>query len=245
MRRQQGNSLLREAICEFRFHPDSAWDLTHPGLIFNELKGRFPRRVQQGHSIPHGAPSLPPEFSLSHQQDLMLWKEEDDNGVIIIGPNRLRISHYRPHPTWDSFLSIIQEAYEAYVRVVRPLSLRRVGLRHINEVTIGSNQIDLMDYFNYYPYLGSNLPKDYYSTRMMVDLPYRHERDRARLSLSVRPSRSRPTIVRLDIDYSVLVAGSVGIGDTADWLNEAHSTIEELLEGCLTDTTWAILERGE
>ncbi|QMS90513.1 hypothetical protein HUN01_24125 [Nostoc edaphicum CCNP1411] len=37
-RRQYPNPPIEEAVCEFRFAPDPAWNLTIPGLFYEKIK---------------------------------------------------------------------------------------------------------------------------------------------------------------------------------------------------------------
>src|SRR2546425_12443479 len=47
MGRQYLNPPLVEAVCEFRFLPDTQWDLTIPGLMYEKIQDRFPHKEQR------------------------------------------------------------------------------------------------------------------------------------------------------------------------------------------------------
>lgn len=40
------NPPLVEAVCEFQFHPESKWDWTVPGLLFEKISGEFSERAE-------------------------------------------------------------------------------------------------------------------------------------------------------------------------------------------------------
>ena len=253
MRREYPNPPLREAVCEFIFQPRRPWDLANPGLIFSELRGQFPRRIQSpsqqptlsvsvGFPLPGAPPSEP--FPNAGQQELRFWREEDNNGVITVGPNRVSVSHYRPYPGWEDYREIIHQVFAAYLAVAEPDSIQRIGLRYINDIPLQA-PFEPEDYFEYYPRVGPKLPVDYGPFRMSVDFPFYAENDNARVQLIALPGETNDSVVvRLDLDYSVVVPGSVDLSGTGIWLNGAHSIISNLFEGCLTDKA-RVLFRGE
>ena len=44
MSRQYIKPPVVEAVCEFRFSPDTKWDLTIPGLVYEKVQGQFPHK---------------------------------------------------------------------------------------------------------------------------------------------------------------------------------------------------------
>ncbi|MGQ0654564.1 MAG: TIGR04255 family protein [Betaproteobacteria bacterium] len=52
MPKKYKNPPIIEAICEFRFSETSPWDLTIPGLIYELVKDKFPKRVQSAMALP-------------------------------------------------------------------------------------------------------------------------------------------------------------------------------------------------
>ena len=248
MRRQYQNPPLREAACEFIFQPGTPWDLANPGLIFSELRDQFPRRIQAppqpslSFSVgpPMAAPPLGEIVPMAVQQDLRFWREGDDDGVIIVGPNRLAVSHYRPYPGWDAFREIVQRAYRAYIETAAPALIQRAGLRYINDIPL-ETPFEPEDYFEYYPHLGERLPGDYSNIRISLDFPFNDDVDRARVQLiTLAGETTESLVVRLDVDYSALVPGAVDLNGPEAWLEGAHSVVGELFEGCLTDKTRAL-----
>ena len=156
----------------------------------------------------------------------------------MIAPNRLSISNYPPYPGWEEFHSSIEKAYAAYRSIVAPGSIERVGLRYINVINFGTNAISPPEFFNYYPNIGASLPQDNQNVRMSVEFACQDFRDIARLQLSTRPgSTANSLAVQLDIDYFLVISGSIGLEQIEEWLHEAHSAIGELFEGSITDKT--------
>ena len=148
MRRQYKNPPIKEAVCEFRFPSENPWDMAVPGLIYAERKDEFPRRL---HNIVQTAgiritnvPGSPPQISsevneriqqdISQLQGLRFWREQSEDGLIMVAPNKLAVSQYPPYPSWNGFFPVIKQAFNAYITVAEPMGIERIGLRYINDV---------------------------------------------------------------------------------------------------------------
>jgi uncharacterized protein (TIGR04255 family) len=241
---QYPNAPIQEAVCEFRFPAgQKAWDLAFPGLIYNELRDSFPRRIQpeQPQQVFSVAFSNPQQFLGGFppgdpSQSLRFWKEDSEDGVVTIAPNRISISHYRPYPGWAEFYNSIQKAYSAYLDIAQPRSIERVGLRYLNLIDFGTPGIQLAKFFSYFPQIGESLPQNNQNVRISVEFPYQNVRDIARLQLTTRPGPNQDSIaVQLDIDYFLVIAGTIGLDQMREWLGHAHTAIGELFEGSITE----------
>ena len=175
MQRQYRNPPIKESVCEFRFHSEDSWDMAVPGLIYAQLVDDFPRRIPNivqtaGIRVTAGLGGQPQISSqvdeqfkqdISQLQGLRFWREDTEDGLILVAPNKLSISHYPPYPSWNGFYPIIRQAFDAYRLIAHPKGLARIGLRYINEISFDDSAVELEDYFEYYPHLGSNLPDDF------------------------------------------------------------------------------------
>ena len=251
MRQQYKNPPIREAVCEFRFRSEGAFDIAVPGLVYNALRGEFPERINSpGYagqlSITVGrlrlgdAPPGPPEARIDEAirvgQDLRFWRQNSLDGIIVLGQDRLSISHYAPYRSWERFQPDILQALEAYNTEAIPKSVQRIGLRYINEIHIEQERVDLQDFFNYYPFLGEALPQEYVGLNITMQFDYEDVRDRLRLILAIRTNDEKTELIaQLDLDYSVIEPGTITVDGVPDWLEVAHDHIEEVFEGCLTD----------
>lgn len=241
---QYPNPPVREATCEFRFQPGpEPWDLSFPGLVYNELRETFPRRIhtdlpQQVFSITMGNPhpQLAGVNPVDPFQSLQFWKSDRQDGVITVAQNRIAVSHYRPYPSWAVLRDIINQAYGAYVKVAEPQSIQRIGLRYINEIDFASPAVSLSEYFTYHPNLGPDLPKFNQNVKMSVDFVDDKHQDVVRLQLATGTGANPDSIaVVLDIDYFLLLPGAISLTSTEEWLDQAHSVINSVFEGSITD----------
>lgn len=236
MGRAYVNPPIQEVVCDFQFAPDGPWDLALPGLIYTQLKEEYPRRLPARHQSLETLIQVGPEGIRQQtvsQENLRFWRD-DDAGVISVGPNRLSISHYRPYPGWEGYLSIIRMVYAAYVDNVSPQSIDRLGLRYVNRISFNEDLIDLEDYFDFYPYVGQHLPQIQVSAMTGVQIAY--DDDVLRLQLATSTSDGEASIpILLDLDYFRPLSSEPGSEFVLEWLETAHDRVNRAFEGCLKD----------
>lgn len=215
-----------------------------PGLIYSKMSNEFPRKlVPQAPEISTATvgaaegrgQQLIQQLSVGLTQgSLRFWREGDENGIITVATNRVSVSHYKPYPSWEGLLPIILGAFDASMEAASPTGLQRVGLRYINEIHFNVSDIDLEDYFNFYPILGPGLPQTLSSFSFNIDSLFNDSRDGLRLRLASQPPQQPETlIVLLDLDYSLRKPLGVELDNVSEWLDNAHSQIEATFEGCL------------
>ncbi len=56
MGRKYANDPIIEVVCGIQFGADSDWDLAVPGLVYEHIKGKFPKR-QQARVVTFNSPS--------------------------------------------------------------------------------------------------------------------------------------------------------------------------------------------
>ncbi len=234
------NPPLREAVCEFRFESDSPWDLAVPGLIYSELSNDFPQRLPSRNPVFSASIAVGPQGATQQVQpvdELRFWRD-DGTGAIVLRPNLLSVTHYRPYPSWDQYLPIIKQVLGVYREVGHPTGIERIGLRYINEIILQSDtgEVELGDYLDFSPFLGSELPQTYFSFIVGVQYSFNSERDVLRLQMTPEHS-DQPNALRviLDLDYFLTQPGTVSFDDAIGWVDEAHHHIQHTFEGCLKD----------
>lgn len=245
MSRKYKNPPLIEAVCEFQFAQKSEWDIAIPGLIYGELKGDFPIRVQVPNEIgftmtptPEGG-SQPQVYAAS---DRIQFYREDKKALVQVGPHLLTINHLKPYPTWEDYLPLIRHAYSIYRNVAQPEGLERIGLRYINRLDIPDTNVELEDYFQFYPHIGTELPQNFGSFIVGGQFIF-GDTDALKVQMaSAQPERPSHMGVVLDLDYSTLAANDIKLENAHEWLQVAHDRLEQAFEACLTDKLRAIFE---
>jgi uncharacterized protein (TIGR04255 family) len=238
MGKQYKNPPIVEAVCEFRFQPGLAWNVDFPDKVFERVKHIFPnRRTMQSFEA---TVALAPE---GNQQQLrtsprLQLLREDEKALIQIEANLLSVNHLKPYPTWQEFLPLIRQAFDAYLAVAEPKGIHRIGLRYINQIEIAGQQLTLEEVFNFFPTLNWQAPgQGFVAFSTEVHIPFDNAQDILKLRMGSGASNNPDTLaVILDIDYFTGKSGEVGFDQAFDWLEQAHLRVEDAFEGCVTDS---------
>ena len=236
MGRQYTHPPLVEAVCEFRFLPDTKWDLTIPGLMYEKVQDRFPHKEQRVVSemeISQQGTEIKQQVRTSER----IWFLVDDRKLFIqLSSNFLAVNCLAPYPTWNVFRPEIERAYDTALRLVEIRGLQRIGLRFVNRIEIASPRINLEEYFEFRPHLGERLPQDLASFITGSVLPFSEARDmcRVQLTTAVAEQPERNTFI-LDIDYFLSRPQEVAPNEAITWIEKAHENLETVFEGCITD----------
>jgi uncharacterized protein (TIGR04255 family) len=232
------NPPIIEALCEFRFEPGTPWDwdLVTPGLVYERIRETFPKRRQLkafALSIAAG-----PRGVEHHEvnPDRIQFLREDEKALIQLGPHLLAVNHLKPYPTWQEFLPLIRQGFDAYLAAANPKGIQRIGLRYINRIELPGERVELADYFEFRPFVGERLPQEYGPFIVGIQIPFENARDALRLQLaSATVERPGTVAVVLDLDYFLAQPGGVSQGDVFEWIEVAHGHVEEVFEACITD----------
>ena len=228
-------SPIIEALCQFQFQPDASWDLTIPGLIYEQVKKDFPKRNQ----VAQVNIGVAVNAEIIGQQigalPLMQFMREDSNTLIQVGQNLLTINQLAPYSSWQEFLLSIEEGLQAYLEAAHPKSIQRVALQYLNRIEF-EQKVQLEDYLNFYPFVGEGLPQEFGAFVVGVQLPYENSRDLLNLQLAT-PNTEAPNTVAmiLDLNYMLARLGEIELDSVLEWVNTAHKHIEETFEACITD----------
>ncbi len=236
MGRKYKNSPIIEALCEFRFEPGQPWDLTIPGLLYEKIRQRFPLRRQANQFRVSFGPGQEPAQAESQSTGRMQFFREDEKALVQVDRDLLVVNHLKPYPTWQHFLPLIREAFDAYRQVAEPSSVRRIGLRYINRIEIPGPRIELGDYFCFTPRLGPDVPKDFASFIVGIQVPYQNSRDTLRLQATTAAAQPPDTVaIMLDLDYFLAQPTQASLETVFEWLEVAHGHTEEVFEACITE----------
>ena len=230
------NSPITEAVCEFRFSPGPNWDLTIPGLIYGKVREDFPgkgKRVMQELSLTQTTEGIEQKVQ---RQERAVFRSEDEKATIQVGDNLVAVSLFRPYTKWDEFRSRIQSAFEALRETIDVEGLERIGLRYINRIEIPFRKFELENYLEYRPYLGDKLTRPMVELNLGTRFEFVDGRDTCRILLASAASDSEnASTFILDLDYFLAKPQTVDLDDAMNWVEQAHTTVEELFEGCITE----------
>jgi len=237
MDRKYATPPIVEAVCEFKLTSDTRWDLTVPGLLYERMKGSFPQKEQrmiQELELMQGPEGLQQQIRTSER---LLFFTEDRKMLAQVGPRLLVVNALKPYPHWEGFKPRIEMAWKSLQETIEIRGLERIGLRYINRIESPAQSVELGDYFEFYPFVGKRLPQQMLSFLAGVEFSYADDRDRCRVKLTPIPDSGTEgkTAFILDLDYFLARSRGVAVADALAWVEEAHSRVEKVFEGCITD----------
>lgn len=233
------NPPIIESICEIKFTEDTPWDMTVPGLIFEDIKAQYPEKEQrttQEISISTLGKDQGKSLPQLKRQDFAIFLTVDKKSQIHVGPRTLLVSRLKPYPTWDDFKSQIDYAFEKLSGRVDLRGTQRIGLRYINKIEIPTetNSVNLERYFEFRPFCGAKLPQLHGNFIVGCVFPFSQERDLCRVELTSAVSEREDSMAFiLSIDYFLNRPRSVPVRETMNWVENAYGEIKRLFEGCI------------
>jgi len=241
--KKYANPPIIEAVCEFRLTHDSAWDLTTPGLVYEEVREDFPNKEQrliQEVEMTPGPRGLDQKIRTSER---ILFLTNERKTFIQVGPHLLAVNCLKHYPTWGEFKPRIEKAFRALTHTVDIKGLQRIGLRYINMIEIPGQSINLDIYFEFRPFLGQKLPQNMLNFIIGCELPFFDKRDSCRVELT-RAVSDKPEISAfvLDLDYFLVQPQTVSADQALEWVETAHQNLEEIFEGCITESLREIFQ---
>ena len=153
MRRKYLKPPVIEAVCEFRLAPDTQWDTTIPGLIYEKVKKEGFRIKAQG-IIPQPTMVATPQgiVQTMRLQQSVRFLTEDNTKFVQVAPGILSINCLRPYPSWEKgFKPLIEKMFDIFSNAAQVDFFQRIGLMYNNRIEIPSpsGHIRLDDYFEF------------------------------------------------------------------------------------------------
>jgi uncharacterized protein (TIGR04255 family) len=224
-----------EAVCEIRVTSDTKWDLTVPGLIYEKVSNEFPikeQRFVQEIDVTRGSQGTQQQIRLSER---VLFLTNDRKMLIQVGQHLLTVNCLKPYPSWRRFRPRIEMAFSALANTVDVKGFQRIGLRYINRIEVRDESPRLEKYFEFRPFLGQRLPQQPDEYIVGCSFPFLDGRDvcRVQLTNAVADEPDRPAWL-LDIDYFVAQPQIIEANHVLEWVDQAHTHVEEVFEGCIT-----------
>ncbi|MBU4231421.1 MAG: TIGR04255 family protein [Desulfobacterales bacterium] len=234
------NYPIIEALCEFQFLSDQPWDLTIPGLIYEQVKNEFSAKKQQtGIGIGFQAKGgIEQKIQMTPRIQFL---RPDGSALIQIGPNVLIINQLKPYPKWENFKPLILDKLEIYRQVSNPKGFKRILLRYINRFEFSGEKIELRDYFNYYPNIPPGIPQIHGPFNVRIEFSYREGRDRLMMTLGTAIP-DKPGIIPLvfDIIYVLALPHTIPLDQASDWLQIAHDEVNKTFNTSITEKCKAL-----
>ncbi|MBI3245436.1 MAG: TIGR04255 family protein [Deltaproteobacteria bacterium] len=228
-----------EALCEFRFKSSQPWDWTIPGLVYEKVRGQFPKKRQQNVlevAMQPDENKVLPQMKTGVER--MQFLNEEENALVQVGPDLLAVNHLPPYPKWDAFKTLILEQLTVYRNIANPEALTRIGLRYINRIEIPAKSIELEAYFHAFPRIPEPIPQAFPSFVLHVDVAYEKPSSVLRFILGSAPSET-PEKLTFILDLDMVGSGEnvPSMEQLGNWIEVAHEHVEAAFDASFTEKT--------
>lgn len=147
--RHLSNAPIREAILDVRIKARAGFEIGSLGSLKETVEKDYPvaetqviRRTRV--DVDHG---IPKEVQVSSLLPKAHWfRSTDGLQVFQAGIEGFTFNRLKPYTKWESFFKEGRRLWELYARAADPESIRRVGLRFINEIDLPEPIEDLSQY---------------------------------------------------------------------------------------------------
>lgn len=238
------NPPIVEAICEFRFSKETKWDPTIPGSVYERIKEHFPakeNKIEQQLSLKADESGLSQNF-VSTPRAVMF--SQDRTSLVQVGQRLLSINHLKPYAGWENFRPKIKLAYDTIRNITDIEGIDRMALVYVDRIEIPGTNIEMEDYFNFYPHLGSELPQTHVSFMVGCEFSYNDERDFCKLQLTAAmPTKKDHLASLLTTEYFLAKKKTVSPDNALEWMEQAHAKVRELFKGSITEKLENLFER--
>lgn len=240
------NPPIIEAICDFQFIPSQPWDMTIPGILYEKISSEFPVKQQQ---MSFGVGFQPKESGIEQKVEMsqrMQFFRSDKSALVQVGIDLLTINHLKPYSSWETFKPLILNNLDIYREIAKPKGFKRIGLRYINKIEFDKGPIELSDFFSYYPLIPKELPQINETINVRAEIPYEDGCDRLILTLAnVIPEKPDMLSLLLDIDYIMAVPERITLDQASNWIEKAHTKVDNAFEACITSKCRTLFGKEE
>jgi len=231
------NSPIVEAFCGFQFdfnEEDLRFDLVKFNSLYETVKNDFPY---------HEKINIHQDESICI--DGIRFSTNDKKNIILkVSPILLSINMLQPYSEWDDFFLLIKNIFQKYHQVFNIKKIINITLGYLNEINIPYKNKKIEDYFNFYPSIGNKLPQKNDRFHLETVTPDKKQNSLLAIELSKIPYK-RKHLYLLEVSYSSTKKIFYGenFEDIFNWIDMAHTNIENAFEGCITEKLRDVFNR--
>ncbi len=226
---------LVETVCEFRFRTQGTWDITIPGLFYDQVKDDFPEREtinEISFQVSIGDKPLgnvPQVFAPTQRLKL---QRPDKSAVIQIGSDLLAINHLQPYECWEAFRHLILNMFDKYTLLCNECEIERVGLRYINHIPTPEDPLfEIEQFLTVFPIFPSPINHDLSGFSQLYEFMLSQPQAVLQHRTGIIEKLDNKVVLLLDLNFisqeiAHLQEKSEMLDWIQNWLDEAHNHIE-------------------
>jgi len=232
------NPSIVEALCEFTFAPETPWDSTIFGRLYERVKNDFPKR-EEGELLtatltmslqPTQTPA-PPQMQRTPR---MVFSRDDRTRLVQVAERVLTINVLAPYPGWEAFRPMILDTMNAYRDITEIREASQVVLRYLDRFETEDEQFRLGDWLNCD---GGLFPRELADQSLAVyQLRYpRTAGEHFAMTAVCGPASGKASARNVILDTQIIRTGSIQMDESsAPLLKSMHDQIIDAFERSIT-----------
>jgi uncharacterized protein (TIGR04255 family) len=234
-RRIYENAPIVEAVIDIRCANPQTLSLRNLSGLSEELA---PEYVPYADAIEiHEVRTAEGNHSRTERKMGFALRALDEKRIVQFQLEGFAFSRLAPYPRWEVFISEAEHLWQKYKRTTLPVAVRRVGVRYINRLEIGTPVIDdLRPFLNLHPVTPWGLTSPPAGFFMQVKQPQGlGERMLVVNEATVQNTETGRVAIVLDLD--AFAERDFDVDDTAIWnlVEELHVSAGAAFEASITD----------
>lgn len=244
-RRRYKNPPIEQAICEFRFAPERAWDPTLAGRLPGirlEYDGQVQELRQLEWTLSESG-TLSPALTFKEGPPRVRFESKGAHRAVEISPSILSVQASRPYIGWfEDFRPRVHAAFGEFCEVTKPDGVVRIGIRYINRIRLADRLESLAVYFRYLPQVPSGIPQGIAKTQNRSQFNY-GDGTKLLLTFAGAEIEGGATDVVLDLDMSWESSGEcMPLADALTTADDLRRKERDAFEAIITDEARRIFD---
>lgn len=242
VRRRYQSPPVAEALARFAWTEPLAWNVTTPGLLFERVRKQYPaapdaRAVMEAEMNPQGAGPASAGFEFRTGPQQMVFKNEAEDRLLIIGPHDMSVHGLPPYEGWES---LEQRMFAAIAGVEHLLpdepTVKQIGLRYINRVELPTINIRFSDYLTLDLSLPPGFPQAISAFMDRIEVIYPDEPVTLAFTWASTAAPEGSSAWILDLDLTAIPPEPLTLADAREMLNNLKVKETVAFEGLLQDS---------
>lgn len=227
-----------EALCEIYFS-ESRWDATVPGLFYERIRDRFPKKSQRSDlSIKVALAGVNPSTQTTPGEPRSQFSSEDGSRMVQVGRDLLVVNQLRPYPRFEKWRPVALEMTSYYRELAKPTAISKLGIRYINRIEIPGTSLSMEEYFQLYPKIPPELGGTHGSFMMRVEIPAPYPEHQLFVTFGSAPSETKGSLGFLLDFYDVFAVNQTdGFEEVEKALDQGHENIVRSFENTIADAS--------
>lgn len=176
-------------------------------------------------------------------EKLYRFVQSDKSKLVQANKDFVSIHQLKPYNGYENFKKESEKIIKNYIDITTPKSVKRIGMRYINQIIIPETNVELSRYFRYIPQIPEEVTEGINNVLLEIQFTPRNSNHQVMTSLRSGISSMENQVVFLMDIYDILqLNNEVNTGDILESLDEAHNNIERVFEGFITNEARELFE---